>query len=294
MTGGEAASERVFVVSRRQFARPAVELRVLLQMRRTPPVVALRFWIWPTVMVWSSSARKDSARACLRAEKAFFACASCEAWVRFVGLWVDFLGEEVGDVGSLEGSWRKGFFLGDLMVFWGECLSFQALTSLGLQKPSRLCLEIGGVGILVLVFEGDTRRDFDGDCGGGVIGLSRVRSLGRVARRGGENLNMASRFSLSYELEGLSSANGAGGSLDTVGSCAVAGANSLRLSPWNPRKASSKVLSPAFGFGAFAFLSGHSFLGLGSSSSDSSEPASEPHHTLSSTSISVSTSSSRF
>ena len=48
----------VLVVSRRQFARPAVELRVLLQMSWTPPVEALREAMLPDVIFWSSSVRK--------------------------------------------------------------------------------------------------------------------------------------------------------------------------------------------------------------------------------------------
>lgn len=75
---------RVLIVSRRQFARPAVELRVLLQMSWTPPVEALRAAIWPAVISASSSARNDSARACLRAAKSFLAWIS--ARVRLVGL----------------------------------------------------------------------------------------------------------------------------------------------------------------------------------------------------------------
>jgi len=178
------------VVSRRQLARPAVEFRVLLQTMRTPPVVALREAIWPEVIVSSSSVRKDSARACLRTAKSFFAWTS--AWVRFVGL--DFFGEDVGDVLSELG--RKGFFLGDPMALRGECLSFHSLTSFGLQKASKLCL-MGGVGIRVLVFDGETNLDLDGEAGGGVTGLSGVRCLGLVASRGGEKRKIASRLSAS-------------------------------------------------------------------------------------------------
>lgn len=115
----------------------------------------------------------------------------------------------MGDVLSDFGSGRKGFFLGDLMVLRGECLSFQSLTWLGLQKPSKLCLR-GGVGIRVFGFEGDTRRDFVGEVGGGVIGRSGVSSLDRVASRGGEKRSMASKSSLSCELFGRSSEGGLG------------------------------------------------------------------------------------
>lgn len=181
---------RVLVVSRRQLARPAVELRVLLHISLTPPVEALREEIWPVVMVSSSSARKDSARACLREAKAFFACTS--ACVRFAGL--DFFGDDVGDVLSEAG--RKGFFLGDAMALRGECLSFHSLTSFGLQNASKLCLA-GGVGILVLGFDGDTSRDFEGEAGGGVVGRSGVRCLGLVESRGGEKRRIAPRASAS-------------------------------------------------------------------------------------------------
>ena len=166
---------------------------------------ALSEAIWPAVILASSSARKDSARACLRAAKSFLAWISDR--VRLVGLEVwGFLGEDdvVGDVLSDLGSGRKGFFLGDLMVLRGECLSFQSLTWLGLQNPSRLCLR-GGVGILVFGFDGDTRRDFVGDAGGGVTGRSGVSSLDLVASRGGEKRRIASRSSLSCELFGLES-----------------------------------------------------------------------------------------
>lgn len=123
----------------------------------------------------------------MRAAKSFFAWTSAD--VRFVGL--DFLGEDVGDVFSLDVG-RKGFFFGDAMILRGECLSFHELTSLELQKASKLWLA-GGVGILVLVFEGDTSFDFEGEVGGGVVGRSGVVCLGLVASRGGENRRMASR-----------------------------------------------------------------------------------------------------
>jgi len=109
-----------------------------------------------------------------------------------VGL--DFFGEDGGDVLSELG--RKGFFLGDPMALRGECLSFHSLTSFGLQKASRLCL-IGGVGILVLVLDGDTSFDLEGEPGGGVTGRSGVRCLGLVASLGGEKRKIASRLSAS-------------------------------------------------------------------------------------------------
>jgi hypothetical protein len=203
----EGAGRVVRVVSRRQFALPAVELRVLLQTSWTPPVEAVRAAIWPFVILESSSDKKDSARACLRVSKSLAAWRS--ARVRLVGLLLmllwGFLGEAVGDVLSELISGRRGFFLGDdLMVLRGECLSFQSLTWLGLQKPSRLCRR-GGVGILVFGFEGDTRRDLVGDAGGGVLGRSGVSCLDLVASRGGEKRRIASRSPLSCELFGRSS-----------------------------------------------------------------------------------------
>ena len=206
---GEAGRVVVLVVSRRQFARPAVELRVLLQISWTPPVEALRAAIWPEVMAESSSRRKAEARACLRVAKSFLVWRSERE--RLVGLLLwGFLGEDVGDVLSdlLASSGRKGFFLGDLMVLRGECLSFQSFTWLGLQKASRLCLR-GGVGILVFGFEGDTRRAFVGDAGGGVVGRSGVSSLELETSRGGEKRRIAaSRSFLSCELFGRSSERG--------------------------------------------------------------------------------------
>ena len=197
------------VVSRRQFARPAVELRVLLQISWTPPVEALRSAIWPDVMAESSSRRKEAARACLRVAKVFFWAWRSERLVGLLLLLWGFLGEDdVGDVLSDFGSGMKGFFLGDLMVLRGECLSFQSFTWLGLQKASRLWRR-GGVGILGFGFEGDTRRDFvGGGGGGGVLGRSGLSSLELVTSRGGEKRRIASRSSLSCELLGRSSERG--------------------------------------------------------------------------------------
>ena len=305
LVGSFEGREVVLVVSRRQFARPAVELRVLLQISWTPPVEALREAICPEVIFWSSSVRKASARACLRAAKSFAAWRS--ARVRLVGLEVwDFLGEDVGDVLSDLASGRKGFFLGDLIVLRGECLSFQSFTWLGLQKPSRLCRR-GGVGILVFGFEGDTRRDFVGEAGGGVVGRSGVSSLDLVASRGGEKRRNASRTSFSCELVGRSSERGLDGAGD-VGSCIFAGLIfagfvscgfafagfvssgffSLMLRPWNPCNASSRLVDVAFGAAVLSLFPGHNFRTLGSSSSDCDPevPESEPHHTLSSMSAS--------
>lgn len=95
----------------------------------------------------------------------------------------------------------------------------------------------------VLVLEGDTRRDLDGDAGGGVTGRSGVFALGLVIRRGGENLRIASRFSLSCELDGRSSDN------DCAGLSALAEVVSLMLNPRNPCRASSRPLAASLGFG---------------------------------------------
>src|SRR6187402_2025533 len=61
------------MVSRFQFARPAVVFSFLLQIIFTPPVEAANLEISPLVILASSSERKDSARECLDCEKAFLA-----------------------------------------------------------------------------------------------------------------------------------------------------------------------------------------------------------------------------
>jgi hypothetical protein len=114
--------------------------------------------------------------------------------VGFAGLDEGFFGEDVGDVVSEVEGERMGFFLGEPMVLRGECLSFQELTSLGLQKASRLW-RVGSVGILVLGLEGETSFDFEGEAGGGVVRRSGVLCLGFAASRGGENRRIASRMS---------------------------------------------------------------------------------------------------
>lgn len=57
--------------SRRQLARPAVEESFLDQMILMPPVEADRVETWLSAMVWSTSARKEVARECFCALKAF-------------------------------------------------------------------------------------------------------------------------------------------------------------------------------------------------------------------------------
>lgn len=134
------------MVSRFQFARPAVVLSFLLQMIFTPPVEAESLAISPLVILVSSSARKDSASACFDCENAFlasFAIRSC-----FTGL---FLGDPSGTVFS-----AKDLGLGN-RVFWGEYSSFQSLTTSCCQKPSILG-RCGVDGIRGNCFLGDCNR----------------------------------------------------------------------------------------------------------------------------------------
>lgn len=112
------------MVSRFQFARPAVVFSFLDQIILTPPVEAERADTLPDVMVLSSSVRKVDARSCLRSLKAFFA--SLEAFSSFlVGL---FLGEP------------RSIFSGDDGGFRGEYSSFHSLMTSCSQKASMLCL----------------------------------------------------------------------------------------------------------------------------------------------------------
>ena len=103
------------IVSRFQFARPAVVESFLLQIILTPPVGAEREEILLAVMVVSSSWRKDSASSCLRAVKTFLASLARRS--NFVGL---FLGEIVVFV-------VKSDLSDELGVFLGENSSFQSL-----------------------------------------------------------------------------------------------------------------------------------------------------------------------
>ena len=89
------------------------------------------------------------------------------------------------------------------------------------------------------------------------------------------------------------SSNGAVFFLGTVGCRGASSFVSLIVKPCSPCNASSKLLDAFLGAEeAFIRLPGHNLRGLGSSSSEPDEFASEPHHTLSSISASSSRSSS--
>lgn len=107
-----------FSVCFRQFARPAVELSVLLQMKRTPPVDSASSLIWPPVTFSSNSAKKSSHILCFCVSKSLLACISDR--LRLVGL-DDFRGEVVGESEESSSSrGRKRFFLGETSGFCGE------------------------------------------------------------------------------------------------------------------------------------------------------------------------------
>ena len=90
-------------VSRRQFALPAVVFNVLDQTNLIPPVCCDIEVIRDDVIVASISKMKDSARACLDSEKAFFWARICatvgESVSPFTGLPAVFFlrGEVVGE-----------------------------------------------------------------------------------------------------------------------------------------------------------------------------------------------------
>lgn len=165
----------------------------------------------------------------------------------------------------------------------------------------------------VLGFEGDLRRDFDGDCGGGIEDRSSaVGLLIGLWFRGGENRMIAAAFSLSEELPGRE------GSFDWEGQIGWKLSTGILSSSSPNMRAESEVafffvgeilvglVSPmsskiARAFICFDISSGSGFLAdsccfrgvpknffmLGNSSSDSSSMSlAEPHHMLSSTSSS--------
>ena len=156
-------------VSRFQFARPAVEFSVFDQTSFTPPVLAERDEILPSVIVSSRSRRKESAILCLVSSKALRA--SISAFVRFVGLSSNLLGEEGGETEDDDGSARKRAFLGERRGFCGEYVSCHSLMFFASQKASMLGRP-GGVGRRNFFFDGETSFTFDGDAGGGVEGRS--------------------------------------------------------------------------------------------------------------------------
>ena len=127
------------IVSRLQFARPAVVLSFLLHIIFTPPVDSAISEILPSVTLLSSSFRKDSARSCLICENAFLA-----SLVRRWGLIGSFRGEKRSVLSS------KGLRVG-LGVLRGECSSFQSLIISWDQNASELWRwgEVGICGSLV-------------------------------------------------------------------------------------------------------------------------------------------------
>lgn len=73
------------MVSRRQFARPAVVVSFLDQIIWTPPVEAESWAIWPDVILESISARKSDAMVCLAVENAFLKSLSRRAGLAGTG-----------------------------------------------------------------------------------------------------------------------------------------------------------------------------------------------------------------
>lgn len=127
-SGPTIVDERM--VSRFQFARPAVVFNFLLQMIFTPPVEAASLATWLLVMTVSSSMRNVSAKRCLRSANAFLA--SFIIRFCFTGL---FFGEKraSSDIVLLLEKRDVGGGLGALR---GEYSSFQSLTTSWLQKSS--------------------------------------------------------------------------------------------------------------------------------------------------------------
>ena len=84
------------MVSRRQFARPAVDESFFDQMSLMPPVDSASCDTWPLVMVWSTSARKEAAMSSFCELKALRRAIA--ALSGFVGLFVGlFRGELHGE-----------------------------------------------------------------------------------------------------------------------------------------------------------------------------------------------------
>ena len=118
---------RVLLVSRRQFARPAVVFSVLLQTILTPPVLAVSAPIRPCATTLSSSAKNATAISFFLASQSLRA--SISALLRFVGLCC-LLGDLLlGDAGvGLEDLSREMTSLrGETGGLRGECWSFQPL-----------------------------------------------------------------------------------------------------------------------------------------------------------------------
>ena len=146
------------IISRFQFARPAVELSLFDQIILTPPVGAVNLAILPDAILSSSSRRKSSATVRFEASKSFLRCTSALSFLYgdFRGLLVgDFRGEvdrEKSDSSdSQTGKGKDKPVFGGLRGEWTSC---QLLTISELQNASMLGL-CGVGGILGLVFVGD-------------------------------------------------------------------------------------------------------------------------------------------
>ena len=128
---------RLRIVSRFQFALPAVELSFLLQIMRTPPVDDESLDSRPSVMVLSNSSRKASARACFFELNSFFCSMSFLSF--FAGFLMGlFLAASDGE--RLPSSSKEGIRGVLLILFCGEYWSFQSLITSWLQKESVLGL----------------------------------------------------------------------------------------------------------------------------------------------------------
>lgn len=101
------------MVSRFQFARPAVVMSFLDQMIWTPPVEAESSAMRPDVILVSSSRRKSEAMVCLEIEKAFLESLSMRGALNEGGFLKRDLPPEV------EGGWSLGLEMG-WRVFMGE------------------------------------------------------------------------------------------------------------------------------------------------------------------------------
>ena len=124
------------MASRFQFARPAVDCSLLLQVMWIPPVDAARAATWPLPIVASSSSRKADARACFSVSNSLLRSRATLSF--FEGDLVGLLRVEAdGDGGDSSSSCRanRRFVLGG---FLGEYWSFQSLMTAALQKASML------------------------------------------------------------------------------------------------------------------------------------------------------------
>lgn len=158
LPSGRKVEERI--VSRFQFARPAVVFSFLDQIIWMPPVEEARREIWPEVILLSSSVRKEVARVCFFSENAFLA--SFARRPGFVGLF--FAGEKRR--ASLGGS-SCGFGLG-WSFLGGEYSSFQSFTTSWLQKLSMLG-RWGEMGIRGTFFGDNKVFGFSSGLPGGVV-----------------------------------------------------------------------------------------------------------------------------